>query len=259
MQIEEVAGAGVGLVIFAFATLALGLWTRFHRGIPAKGDPQAWWIIAGAVVATGVYMAKIGSESAARLIAAYYPLLIAGAVSAAALNGVWTRNRLFQAAGFLAMVSALPLVVLNPSRPLFPVDVVGEQLTRLHAPAPFMARYQQVYQVYSTRSAAFATVLEAIPPTERNLGVIANGNVSEAALWRPFGQRQVSVIQEGNSRENLSVRDIHYVLVNENDLEAQFHMSLPELCRFWSATVVSEHHLTLLAHVGAEKWAVVRL
>ncbi len=260
MQIEEVAGIGLGLTAFAGLILGMGLTNRII--LRRKGaDPAAThggWIAAGAWVAVLVYMSKIGSESGPRLIAAYYPLLLAGVLRLASLDGLVTGRRLFKTVGWCAVLSAFPLIILNPARPLFPIQIVQSFLSSWNVPESLRNRYEQVYGVYASRYDGYSKLNPFIPPAEQVVGFMTNGNDPEAPLWRPFGSRSIVEVTADESREQLLRDHVQIVVVGEDGLTNNFHSNIEELTERWSAQVVGKASMTHLASRGAEVWYVIR-
>jgi hypothetical protein len=204
-------------------------------------------------------MAKIGSEAGPRLIAAYYPLLLAGVLLFASLDGILVKGRLFQLAGWFALLSAFPLVLLNPARPLFPVHLIAGELEKLHAPAALTQRYDQVYGVYAFRFEGFHALQNDLPASERVVGFIQDGNNPEASLWRPFGSREIVEVKPEWSREELERRGIYFIVIGQEALDDDYHTTIDALMRQWSAKLAARQDLTLLAQRGPETWYVLSL
>jgi len=135
-------------------------------------------------------MTKMGSESTSRLIASYYPLLIAGILVIASLDGRIVHRRMFRWVGLIAMLSAIPLVVACPARPLFPVQIVSKIMVKSHIPAWLLTRYNNVYSVYASRADPFEELTASIP----------SGSALEA-FWNEEGYRAHTA---GLDRENKS-------------------------------------------------------
>jgi hypothetical protein len=255
LPIEEDAGMGLGIVLFACLFVVGGIRARVGEpGLAAVRNNQAVWVAGAGAVALLVYMAKVGGEAPARLIAAYYPLLIAGILALVSLDGRMVRRPVFKWVGHLAMLSALPVVILCPARPLFPVQVVSRLMVASHVPAGMITRYNQVYRTYAERADAFRELTALIPPGERIIGFLQNGDDSEAALWRPFGTRKVVDVTPGDSAEGLKARGIHFVVVGQDALTNHYHTTAALLAAKWSASAVAEESLVLKAHLGPETW-----
>jgi hypothetical protein len=259
MQTEEGAGLGLGVTAFAATILALGCRagiTRPRGCIRRQG--RAVWIVSGAVAALLVYMAKMGSESAVRLLAAYYPLLLAGVSVLASLDGLIVKRAVFKTVGILSILSALPLVVLCPARPLFPVAFVSHELERWGVNASARARFDQVYSVYAARFDGFHSLRILIPDTERVVGFVHASDDPVVSLWLPFGSRRVIDLTPDKSRDDLNALGIHDVIVNETYLEEIEHMTLDQLLAQWSAEVVTKVNLVIKIHRGGETWCLIR-
>jgi hypothetical protein len=260
LQIEEEAGLGLGIVLFVGLFVARGIGAKVtDPSLIVSRNNQALWVTGAGAVACLAYMSKMGSESTSRLIAAYYPLLIAGILALVSLDGRIVHRCVFKWAGFIAMLSALPLVILCPARPLFPVQVVSNIMAGSHAPTEIVTRYNQVYGVYDARSDAFKELIVSIPPNERVIGFLQIGDDTEVSLWRPFGARKVIEVTPEDSMEEVKARGIHFVVVGQDALANRYHTTFALLTAKWSGSLVAEKSIILRAHRGPETWYLLRL
>ncbi len=260
LQIEEGAGLGLGIVLFASLFIVVGMGAQIaDASLIVPRNSQALAVVGAGAVAGLVYMSKMGSESTSRLVAAYYPVLIAGILVMVSLDGRIVRRRVFKWAGFIAMLSAIPLVILCPARPLFPVQAVSNLMTRSHVPSGIVVRYNLVYGVYATRSDAFKELTASIPPSERAIGFLQAGNDPVAPLWRPFGTRKVIEVTPKDSMEQVKAREIHFVVVSQDGLSLRYHMTIDSLLSKWPASLVAEKSLVLTAHRGPKTWYLLKL
>jgi hypothetical protein len=257
MQMEEGAGVGIGIVICVGLMAVWGL-----RALGARANSRivrnalSLGIITGGGLAFLIYMSKMGSEATARLVAAYYPLLIAGVSILVPLNGSVMKRSLFKIAGSVSMLSALPLVILSPSRPLFPVGLVAEHLAKTAPSAS--TRFNLVYKVYAARFDDLRDLRVYIPENESAVGFLQGGDDPETSLWRPFGSRQIIDVGPEKSADELALRHIHFVVVSSEALEEHYHLKIDDLTKKWAATVVAEKKLAVKAHTGWKPWYVVR-
>lgn len=260
LQIEEQAGVGLGIVLFASLFLIAGIRARFVDSslIAARGR-QASWVVGAGAVAGLAYMTKMGSEATSRLIAAYYPLLVAGILVLVALDGRMVHRRIVKWVGFLAMLSAIPLVILSPSRPLFPVRAISSLMSTSHVPASIIARYDEIYSVYAERSDAFKTIIAELPPGVRTIALVQTGNVSQVSLWRPFGARNVVEVTPSYSREEVLAQGVRFVLVGQDALDARYHTTIGQLMAKWSCSLILQKNIDLMAHRGLETWYLLSL
>jgi hypothetical protein len=260
LQIEENAGLGFGVVSFLALFAIAGVFIRVrNRALAVERNGRGIWIASLGTVALLAYMSKMGSEATSRLIAAYYPLAAALVLVTISIDGSVVSRRLFKGIGLLAMLSAFPLVILSPARPIFPVHAVSGLMRSAQVPAAVISRYNQVYGVYSMREDAFMDLTKSIPPEERTIGVLEMSNDPESALWRPFGIREVIEVTPDDTATALQARGIHYVIVSEDALSSQYHATLETLTSKWSASLLAEKQITLVIHRGPETWYLIRL
>ncbi|MCE0498812.1 MAG: hypothetical protein LV481_12790 [Methylacidiphilales bacterium] len=253
MRIDEDAGVGLGVVAAAVFMIILRLRAtlgRFRGAIP-RNRPAVWIAVAG-FIALLVYMGKMGSESAPRLIAAYYPLFIVGILLMVSLDGEVIRRTLCKIVAGLAMLSAVPLVVLSPSRPLFPVNLVLNYLSHAGVSPGLIQRSHEVYDTYATRYDDFRDLRLDIPETETAIGFVHPGDDPEVSLWLPFGSRKVIDLTPNRTLGELQALHIHYIVVDNTALTNIYHITIDELLKQWSAAIVTQKYLTLKIQRGSE-------
>ena len=260
LQIEEEAGVGLGIVFFAGLFILVGIRARMSDpSLVVIRSRQAVAVLAGALIAWLAYLGKMGSEATSRLIAAYYPLLIACVLVLVSLDGRSVRRRIFDWVGVVVMLSAFPLVILSPARPLFPVESVADLMSKCHAPAGLIERYNQVYQVYAGRAEAFKEFADTLPASERVVGFLQRGNDPAASLWRPFGSKKVIEVTPDDSAEKVKAEGICFVVVGQDALDYRYQTTATALAAKWSASVVKEKNIVLTAHRGPETWYLLSL
>jgi hypothetical protein len=182
---EENAGLGLGiLVLVAASFIGVALTRRSDAWLSPKGVA----VVLAMLLATLVYMSAMASESAARLLSPYYPLLLAVPFGAAGAHRL-INSRLWQVIALAAAISALVTPLITPSRPLLPA---GELASYIFGEGPLTQRIQSVYKVYSQRADNLASVRDAIPQGAQRIGFLGSGDDIEISLWRPFsGPRSV--------------------------------------------------------------------
>ncbi|HUB67342.1 MAG TPA: hypothetical protein VL981_07665 [Candidatus Methylacidiphilales bacterium] len=261
MQTEEDAGAGLGIV----AALAFMILLRFKtfffigsRGIIPR-NRAAIWIAAAGCIALLVYMSKMGSESAPRLIAAYYPLLVAGILIIVSLDGAVIRRPVCKITGSLVMLSAAPLIVLSPLHPLFPVNFVLNNFSRLGVSPGLIQRCHDVYDTYATRYDDFHDLRASIPETEKSIGFIHLGDDPEVSLWLPLGLHKVIDLTPSQALGDLQASGIHFIAVDNTALTNVYHLTINDLLDKWSAVIVIQKNLTIKIQRGPELWYLIRV
>ena len=257
---EEGAGLGLGIVLFASLFIVGGIRAKVaDPSLIVARNSQALWVVGAGAVAWLAYLSKMGSEATSRLIAAYYPLLVAGILVMVSLDGRVVHRRVFKWVGVIAMLSAIPLVILCPARPLFPAQAVASLMAKSHVPPEIVARYDRVYSVYAARSDAFKELIVSIPAGESAIGFLQIGNDPEASLWRPFGTRKVIEVTPEDSMEQVKARGVHFVVVGQDALTYRYHTTVALLTAKWSGSLVAEKSIILTAHRGPETWYLLRL
>ena len=177
-------------------------------------------------IALAAYMAKLGSECTPRLVSAYYPGLI---IPVLALRGQallvrriwWTRLAL------LSQLVILPALLLNPARPLLPVQSLIQTAERhgLHGPA--LGRLETVYSVYQHRSDQLALVREHLPPGVKVIGFSGTADESEYSFWRGLKQGRVIDLQ-AVSADDPWKEGLDCIVGSEWGIHDRFHVSAEE-------------------------------
>ena len=243
IPMEESAGLGLGL------TACLALWTFKGRRSPVplpilRRQPWFFLGIAG-LISLLFFMAKMGSESTARLLLPYYPFLFLLPL------GFWslTSGTLRKLAPIFAFLSSTALVslMLSPARPLFPV----QKLLTSVGDSPRFARVSAVYQAYLQRGTCWEPILTIIPPNIKTLGFFSHEDDLEAPLWRPFGLRKI--ISKGETDITLSDLPHADAWLARRPI-AEFLKSNPEWQIHWKE--IGAQSIAQKASVGAEAWAL---
>ena len=260
LQIEEEAGLGLGIAVAVVLFVLTGIRARMaDRTLIVPRNKEALWVIGVGAISWLTYMAKMGSEATSRLVAGYYPLIIAGVLVMISLDGRIVHRSLFRCVGLMVMLSAFPLLILSPARPLYPVYLVSALLTKTNIPVEMVAKYNQVYSVYAARSNGLNELAVSIPPGERVIGLLQTGNDAEVSLWRPFGSREVLEVTPQDSAQKIKERGINFVAVSQTALSVRYHTTIELLMEKWPSRVVAKKNITLLVHVGPETWYLLGL
>ncbi|MEI8234545.1 MAG: hypothetical protein WCH57_07630 [Verrucomicrobiota bacterium] len=257
-QNEEASGLGVGLCGLLVATGMASLLRRNREARPAgatlPGRGAGMLVCLGGWVALAAYMAKMGSESAPRLIAPYYPLLVATVLLLPGVALV-VRRRWWKALAVLAALSALPSMVLTPSRPLWPALSVCQRIAGAHPGNPLAARALSVYSIYRNRNDGLAPLRKYLSPEDKAVGFIG-ADSSEVALWRPFGQRRVVDVTPFNQAEIFHANSL--VCASAEAIQIRYHQSVESWLGETRGRLVAREALAIKAARGTEEWCVIR-
>jgi len=254
LPLEETAGLGLGLAGLLAVTFVAG-WRRPQGGGGPLGRRATGLVVClGAWVALAVYMAKMGSESGARLILPYYPLVI---VSVLLLPGAsrLAQKRWWRNTACLAAFMALPALILTPARPLWPALSVCDTLTARMPENPFVKRLCTVYSVYRNRSDNLAPLRKYLSEDDKVVGFVGADD-SQASLWRPFGKRQVVNLLPGPLPTFL--KRPWRAVVREDAIRIAFGQTMEQWLAETGGRVVARETLVTKATSGPEDWCVIQ-
>ncbi len=186
-----------------------------------------------------VFMAKTGTYENARQLAPYYvflcPLLLLAPGHSRLVRQRWWRRL----AVAVCLATAL-MVAASRTCPLFPAQTI---LGRLHDQYPHSQAIAHVLSSYSCHNVALIerrAFQSELPPDEKVLGYYASllGG-AEPGFWQPFGVRRVERILPGDSVAYFHSLNIHYIVVDEEELIAT-RQSLDDWLREHAAEKVAQ-------------------
>jgi len=243
IPMEETAGLGLGVI----ACFVLWIFKGRRSDIPLpslRGQPWFFLGVAG-LGSLLFYMAKMGSESTARLLLPYYPFLLL-------LPLGFYRSpkqpipKIRWAFLFFASWVIVPLI-LSPARPLFPV----QKLLTFMGDSPQFARVRQVYQTYMQRGTCWDPILTIVPPDIKTLGFFSHGDDLEAPLWKPYDQRKIVSMREKDITVSGLSRADAWLASRPN---AELLKANPEWQIHWKE--IGSQSITQKASVGGEAWVL---
>jgi len=224
IPMEEAAGLGLGVTLLLglsfCAVLFRGNW-RLNSQVGFLFGVLCW-------VALGAYMTKLGSESAARLVSAYYPglflpLLLFQQQRRLVGSAWWRMMALF------SQLAVVPAMILSPARPLVPVPVLISFVKDLNAPETLVTRISKVYSVYGRRSDSLAVLRESLSAGCRRVGFAGTGNESEYSLWKPLGAR--NVVDSGTASTPEAIKGLDCIVGSEEGIASRFKLSAEDYAR----------------------------
>jgi hypothetical protein len=196
-------------------------------------------------------MALMGSESTARLLSPYYPVLAAlpfGLIGATRM----LERRFWRIIFLLFSGSAVVFPITTPSRPLLPIPQLANYFS---LPEKLTKRIDLVYKTYSKRSDALAELREFLPKHAKKIGLICSVDDTEVSFWKPFnGERRVYHIKTIDK-----MNDMDCVIVNMDSDEAklkeqvQIIMQLKNSKNWKSSNLIP---ITLKIQGGQQYWIV---
>ena len=254
IQMEEGAGLGLGITLLILLSMFSSFFysdSRQSRG--AAGGAIIFGLLTW--VALFAYMAKMGSESGARLIAAYYPGLIIPLLSMGAQSAI-VRKRWWRVTAVLCMIVLLPALLLNPARPLIPIDALIGFLESHHLSQSITARARTVYSVYGNRSDSLSSVREKLPEKAKVIGFAGTSDESEYSFWKPFGDRRVTDLKPVQGKIP-SLNGIDCIVGSEWGINDRYHLKPEELTGLVGGDVLWSGKVAEVAGREPMTWYVI--
>ena len=253
---EDWAGLGLGLSVL----LAVSVAAKFFAHRPGKCSIFRPSLSALAIfpwLALLIYCAHSGMDTAARLIAPYYPLLLPALLAWAGPERI-LRSRWWHVLVGSHLVVAAMVVVLTPDRPLWPARTMLANLAERHPSSGLLARAQDVYVVYAKRADSLADVRDLLPPDAKRIGFAGGADDCDLSLWLPLGSRQVEHILLSDPPETIRAQHFDCVVLGGDNLRYR-GVTLGDWLKPMNAEVIGTTNVTLKVSEGPRSWYVVRL
>jgi hypothetical protein len=227
---EEASGLGMLLAFLFIWSLVQAGWSRVllrESSWAAMIHKPSIRFFSAMAIASLIFMAMLGSQYAARLFLPYaFPIVAIGLWIQDSSRLVRTRAWRFAA---LASASVtLLVVVVSPSRPLFPVEWTLRAVSGV-APRSLVDRAVTVYDTYAHRADAFAVIRQDLEANDQVLGLVSSGNDLEASLWLPIGSRRIVHVLPQTTPEELAGMGVHKVLVSQRAMQSMPAASVEQL------------------------------
>jgi hypothetical protein len=252
---EEGAGLGLGITLAFALAVFLQIFApggRSHRRTVAAA------VLTASCVALLVFMAKLGTESAARLATPYYAPCLAGLWMLLVRRPDVVRLRLWRWCAHCAAMLALPVVLLSPARPLWPALSLLNSAA-IEYPSPLIQRARDVYAAYRVRAGALLPVRDALPETASVVGLGNGGGDLETSLWWPLGSRKIIHVLPGDSPQEVRSKGIEALCVSERTLRDEWRLSPEEFADRYSGTIIARPQVVQMVRWGKDDWIVVQL
>jgi hypothetical protein len=258
---EDSAGIGLGLcMLLAISLVAKFSFAQLPGSVPAldAGEKKLrFCILIAPWIALWFYCVKSGMNTAARLISPYYPLLVPLLLKGpGALQLI--RRRWWRVLVLINFVFAFAILILTPSRPLWPARIVLSYLAERHPGSPMLLRAQEVYTLYSQRYDPLAGLRGLLPQNVSVVGFAAGTDDAEISLWLPLGSRRVEDFLLTDSPAELRNRGIEYAVINDGQLP-RGRATLDAWLAQSGAALLATTNATLKIATGPVNYYVVRL
>jgi hypothetical protein len=251
---EDSAGLGMGLTLLLAASVLVNLFSR--KKIPAQKNSRFQkLILLTPWLALLAYCAKSGMVTPQRLIAPYYPLLIAPLLIGGA-HGEITRRGWWKILAAIAILTGALVLTLLPDRPLWPAKTILAKLVAQHPESAALNRALKVYTTYSLRSDPLNGVRDLLPPDVKTVGFIAGPDDMDVSLWRPFGTRRVEHFFATEPPAAIG-KHVEYAVVASYNLRFA-NVRFDDWLAQSGAQLVGTTNATLKVGEGPQPWYLVR-
>lgn len=247
---EDLAGIGFGLSLLLLVSVGA-------NGFGKKGSPLSTFrfsLLLSPWLSLLFFCAKSGMVTPQRLIAPYYPLLIAALVAGPGPAQI-VRRSWWKGLVLFTLLLALVVLVLSPDRPLWPAKTILSRVAARHPDQHLVQRALNVYTTYARRSDPLADVRALLPPHADPVGFIAGADDMDISLWQPLGHRTVKHFFLTDPPEQL--HQVQYAVVGGANLKAS-QVTLDDWLQKNGAAVIGSTNATLKINEGAQPWYVVQ-
>ena len=252
---EEGAGLGLGLAILSLLTLFAAIGTRPWKITPPSPALGIAWLAT--LVSILIYSSKMAIVCPARIILPALMFLIVG--FSALPNQCWlVRSCAWRWSAFFALGSSILVLILTPSRPLFPQRLMVTLAQRLSLPSSLTERIFKVYDTYGRRARAFSPLLTALPAGTRVLGYTGGASL-EAALWKPYGDRSIIFVPPSGLLKNPQCPHQELLIASAYTIKRSTGLEPLEWINKVGASIVAQKEIIFLVKNGAELFYLLKL
>ena len=253
---EEQSGLGIGVTLLLFFSLLLAL-THKNRTPSAASTHTPRLLIASLfTVALIAYFSKAGMSTVGRHIAPFYPFFLA-LLLAGPRQALVTRMPIWRWACGLALLSAFAVVVIVPSRPLWPAKTLLGQVGE--ASHPILIRAKTGYSVYQNRADGLGPLRDALPPDASRVAYLTHNISPELPLWKPYLQRSLRHVMPSESLGDLRAEGLRYLILNTEHFEKYRGMTAAAWVEQGGGKITSRISVQLLARMPPIEWWVVEI
>jgi hypothetical protein len=239
MVVEEGAGLGLGITILLIISLMAGFFIK--SGVSTIICKQSLLFGLLCWIALFAFMAKLGSESAARLAAPYYAGIVIPLLAFRS-QGLLVSKRWWRLLAVACALSILPALLINPSRPLLPMQTLLGVLEEHHILTAITSRARTVYSLYGQRSDNLAMVRNQLPSGAKAIGFAGTSNESEYSFWRPLGGRRVIDLTPVDGKLP-DLKGVDCIVGSEGGIRERYHLEPAEVSEkiggriFWQGAI----------------------
>ena len=252
---EEQSGLGIGVTLLLVISLLLGITRKPSLAVTATETyfPRLLLFLLFSI-ALLAYFSKAGMSTVARHITPFYPFFLALLLTGSR-QALVTRMRAWRWACGLALLSAFAVIVIVPSRPLWPAKtLLGHVDLNSH---PILVRAKTGYSVYQNRADGLGPLRDALPPDARRVAFLSFGVSSELPLWKPYLRRSLRHVLPSENLSVLRSEGIRHLVLNTDGFEKMFGMTPNAWIEKGGGMIISRISIQLLSRKPPSEWWIV--
>ncbi|MCX6875082.1 MAG: hypothetical protein NTW21_14920 [Verrucomicrobia bacterium] len=256
---EEGASLGMGvtmlLLVSVPAAWCLGRGMAVGR-VAAGRTPR--WLLAGLFgIALAAYFSRAGMSTVGRHIAPYYPFL-AGILLLGTGHVRLVRTRWWKVAALAAVGTAMVMVIITPSRPLWPAQWFFGRFG-VGTDSGVIQRAHSGYAVYADRADGLGVLRDALPGEATRVGFLSFGITAELPLWKPYLKRRLRHVFPGETAASVRADGVSHLVINTYRFKEVMGVEPVEWLGTVGGEVVFRTELQLLVKAPPSEWWVARL
>jgi hypothetical protein len=253
---EELCGLGIGVTLLLVISLLLGFKRKTSPTAATASHLPRLLMASLFTFALLAYFSKAGMSTVARHIAPFYPFFLA-LILAGPRQALVTRMPVWRWACGLALLSAFAVVVIVPSRPLWPAKTLLNQVGK--DSHPLLIRAKSGYSVYQNRADGLGPLRDALPPDASRVAYLSFGVSSELPLWKPYLRRSLRHVMPSESLGDLRAEGLRYLILNNEGFEECRGIAPAAWVEQDDGKITSRISLQLLARKPPSEWWVVEI
>lgn len=256
LQGEEWAGIGAGITYLLTFTALLAVFKGRPPNPFVKKPPLLLYtaLFGSALL---VYFAKTGLFTVARHISPYYLFLVIIILIATRPEKVM-KCHLWKWAAGAAMASTIFMVVITPSRPLWPAQWFFAQFGNSPS-STVIQRAALGYSIYAKRSDALSPLRNALPADARVIGFMSFAAGSEMPFWKPYGEMWVHHIRPGDSVIGLRQKGMRHIVINSDNFELMIGEKPENWAFAQGGTIIFREAVRITVQGNQSEWLLVEL
>ena len=174
-------------------------------------------------------------------------------------NQCWlVRSRVWRWTAFFTLASSILVLILTPSRPLFPQGLMIKMEQKLSLPPSLYERIFNVYETYGRRARAFSPLLTAVSPGTLVLGY-TGGVGLEAPLWKPYGDRSIIFVPPSGLLENPQCPHPELLIASAYAIKKSTGLEPTEWIKRVGALILAQREIIFLVRNGPELFYLLKL